>query len=347
VYWASFGELLNLNFSGENFARVRSHLDTWNGWNDLYRIIAFFIVLWVAFRRRTSLPLRGLALAAISMQVLLFFYHPSGRYTYLAWLLVLIILFIAIREHLLPWARENHPSRLAALGALPGIRHLGALTGSPRWRLAHQLAEITPRMSLLEGFKVECRPLVSPLGNVVSRLPRGGSLFDIGCGSGSLLHLALLNAGVAKAAGYDVAAKAVETARSLPWREDRLTVTRRAPAEGVPDLSHADAVTMCDVLHHIPQPGQAGAITELAGKMRPGATFILADIDAGRKVGRWLNQLHDLVVSREWAMPATAAHARAMVEGAGLTIVEMLHVRSLWYPHYMIVATKPPLNSGA
>ncbi len=341
VYAAALGELLRLDFGGGNFARVASHLDTWNGWNDFYRIVAFLVVVWVAFRRATPLPLRALAAVALSMQAVLFFYLPTGRYSHLAWLLVFVILMATIREIFLPWTRQNHPRRLAWLASLTGIRHIAALLGSPRWTLAYELSRITPAMGLLEGFKVECRPLVSPLRQVLLRLPRGGSVFDIGCGSGSLLHLALIESGVARAAGYDVSAAAVAAARALPWPPDRLAVTRRSPEQGVPDLSDADTVTMCDVLHHIPADAKARLIGDVANQMRPGAVLVLTDIDAGRRFGRWMNQFHDLVVSREWVAPVTSGDARAMIEEAGLSIREALFVRSLWYPHYLIVAAKP------
>ena len=201
-------------------------------------------------------------------------------------------------------------------------------------------------MGFITGLKTVCRPLVSPLGQVLQMLPRGSRVFDIGCGSGSLLHLALNDAGVSHAAGYDVSTKAVGAAQTLPWRSERLQVAHRTPGEGVPDISGADYVTLCDVLHHVPPAAKAPFLKDITEKMRPGAVLILVDIDASRRGGYWMNQLHDLIISQEWVVPVTAQVARSMLQQAGMVIREELFVRSLWYPHYLILAEKP-LAGGA
>jgi hypothetical protein len=49
--------------------------------------------------RANSAPwLRGLALVTLSMQAILLFYLPNGRYALLAWLLVFIVVLIEIRS---------------------------------------------------------------------------------------------------------------------------------------------------------------------------------------------------------------------------------------------------------
>ena len=114
-----------------------------------------------------------------------------------------------------------------------------------------------------------------------------------------LLHLALNDAVVSHAAGYDVSTKAVGAAQTLPWDAERLHVVHRTPGEGVPDISGADYVTLCDVLHHVPPEAKAPFLKDIAEKMRPGAVLILVDIDASRRGGYWMNQLHDLIISQE------------------------------------------------
>ncbi len=238
---------MNLDLAGENLDRVLRHLAAWNGWYDFYRVIALFLVVWVAVRPTTPAALRALAVVALSMQGVLLFYKPQGRYTYLAWLLVFLIVMVTIREVFLPWLRRNHPHLLETAGHLPVVRHVAGLIGSPRWSLAYDLSRVSPFMGLLEGFKTECRPLMSPLKEVLDRLPPGCRMYDIGCGAGSLLHLALLRAGAAHAAGYDISQRAVDAVGRLPWPPEILTASRRDRSEGVPDLSGADIVTMVDV----------------------------------------------------------------------------------------------------
>jgi 2-polyprenyl-3-methyl-5-hydroxy-6-metoxy-1,4-benzoquinol methylase len=341
VYLAALGELLHLDFGGESLALVRRHLHNWNKVTDFYRLIALFAVPWVLIARRYLLALKGLAVIALSMQAVLLFYLPTGRYAYLAWLLVFVIAAVVVQQELLPWLARKRPGGFPRLARLPGLRQLRGVLGSSRWSHAHELSQVASPMGFITGLKTVCRPLVSPLGRVLQLLPRGSRVFDIGCGSGGLLHLALNHAGVSHAAGYDVSPKAVGAAQSLPWSAERLRVTHRAPSEGVPDISKEDYITLCDVLHHVPPEAKAPFLKDIAEKMRPGAVLILMDIDADRRVGTWMNQLHDLVISQEWVFPVATGDARSMLQQAGLIVREQSLFRSLWYPHYLILAEKP------
>jgi hypothetical protein len=126
----------------------------------------------------------------------------------------------------------------------------------------------------------------------------------------------------------------------------RPNLVHRMPGEGVPDLSGADYVTLCDVLHHVPPEAKASFLKDITEKMRPGAVLVLVDIDASRRGGSWMNQLHDLIVSQEWVVPVAAHVARSMLQQAGMVIREESFVRSLWYPHYLILAEKPSVPSA-
>jgi 2-polyprenyl-3-methyl-5-hydroxy-6-metoxy-1,4-benzoquinol methylase len=181
---------------------------------------------------------------------------------------------------------------------------------------------------------------VSPLRDVLEKIPRGSRVFDIGCGAGDLLYLALTQRDAADASGYDVSPKAVEAAKCLP-SSTALQIEHRTPQQGVPDLSGADIVTLCDVLHYLPDQVKVTLLSEVARTMRPGAALIVVDINADRKFGYWMNQLHDLIVSKEWVAPLSARAAQELIRSNGMTILEQNSVRSMWYPHYLIVAEKP------
>jgi hypothetical protein len=98
VYWMAIAEMSRLDFSGEGLAQVVRQLSRWNEATDLYRVVAVLAVVWVFLRANSAPWLRGLALVTLSMQAILLFYLPNGRYALLAWLLVFIIVLIEIRS---------------------------------------------------------------------------------------------------------------------------------------------------------------------------------------------------------------------------------------------------------
>src|SRR5262249_10943358 len=100
IYWVAIKQMMALNFSGEALAQVSQQLSRWNEITDFYRVIAVLAVLWVFLRTSSAPWLRALALVALSMQALLLFYLPSGRYAPLAWLLVFTIVVVEIMTSL-------------------------------------------------------------------------------------------------------------------------------------------------------------------------------------------------------------------------------------------------------
>lgn len=122
VYFAALQQLLQLNFGSSDLAQVIHQLRNWNNWSDFYRVVAVFVVLWIAARPSTAPSMRALAVVALSLQAVLLFYHPGGRYSYLAWLLVFVIVIATIREVFLPFARLNYPETWRRLSALLGVQ---------------------------------------------------------------------------------------------------------------------------------------------------------------------------------------------------------------------------------
>ncbi len=89
----------------------------WNHLSDFYRLVPLLVVPWVLFSRSYPIPVRGLALIALSLQAVLLFYVPSGRYAYLAWLLVFLVFLVALRQSFLPWLARTYPESTQRLGA--------------------------------------------------------------------------------------------------------------------------------------------------------------------------------------------------------------------------------------
>jgi 2-polyprenyl-3-methyl-5-hydroxy-6-metoxy-1,4-benzoquinol methylase len=192
----------------------------------------------------------------------------------------------------------------------------------------------------LGALKTRFRPLVCPLGHVLEEVPRGARLFDIGCGSGTLLYLAARLRGVAAAHGYDVSREAIDAAAVFQRRAADLHVQWRPPG-ALPELGGYDIVTLVDVLHHIPPAEQITFLERICAGMDGGAKLVVLDINAARRLPALCNQLHDLLLARQWVHPMRPERVAAALAAAGARVAAPVFTDTLWYSHYLIVAEKP------
>lgn len=206
--------------------------------------------------------------------------------------------------------------------------------------LLRELRSPVREMRGLAALKTRFRPLVCPLERVLEQVPQGARLFDIGCGSGALLYLAARRRGVAVAHGYDVAREAVTAAGVFHRRIPDIHVHWRPPGD-LPALAGYDVVTLVDVLHHIPPAEQTAFLTRIHDAMAEGAKLVILDINAERRFLASCNQLHDLLLARQWVHPMRPGAVAAILQAAGARFEPPVRTKTLWYSHYLIVAHKP------
>jgi len=188
----------------------------------------------------------------------------------------------------------------------------------------------------VQGFKNRYRPYVCPLLEILEQIPEGSRLFDVGCGSGTLLYLGRCFRSLEKATGYDVSSPAVEASKVFGG----IDVQWRSPDAPPPSFAGYDIVTMIDVLHHIHPQKQQQFVDDIVRNMDVGCSLIIADIDAARRVGAFLNQFHDLLLAREWVHPWPVEKVLAVLDDAGCRKTHLSLHRTLWYPHFIIKAEK-------
>ena len=205
-----------------------------------------------------------------------------------------------------------------------------------RQELIRSLKHAFAKVGGIHGLKNRYRPYVCPLAEILEQIPKGVRLFDVGCGSGSLLWLAKEFRQLEKADGFDVSPLAVEASRELQG----VTVILRDRHEGLPSFAGYQVVTLVDVFHHILPSQQQQFLVDVLGKMDVGSQLIIADIDADRKIGTSCNQLHDLLLAREWVHPWPPRRVRELLRTAGCRELHFSRHRSLWYPHYLIRVVK-------
>lgn len=206
-----------------------------------------------------------------------------------------------------------------------------------RLTLAKSIHKVAKRLSFLYWLKSVGRPIISPLNIVLSHIPEQISLMDIGCGNGTLLHLVLEFNKVKYAYGYDISDNSIANSVVLhrpSWK--CLSECRKT----MPKLSKFEVITLLDVLHHIPASKQINFIEEIIHKMSAGSILILMDINASNFIGRWFNQLHDLLISQEWVHPRRMQELEDVFNQSNVELVSSSKHQSLWYAHYLFVVRK-------
>lgn len=111
------------------------------------------------------------------------------------------------------------------------------------------------------------------------RLEEGIDVLDVGCGAGHAINLLARAFPASRFAGHDLSEEAVALARAEAAALGLQNV--RFEAKSADDLDEPgayDLVTAFDVIHDLPHPD--AALGRIARALRPGTTFLMADIAA-------------------------------------------------------------------
>ena len=176
-------------------------------------------------------------------------------------------------------------------------------------------------------------------------VPDGASVFDIGCGCGLfLLGLAFAGKRIS-GVGVDMAPDAIRAA-TLAARTAEIEATGSTlsfAAAGGSDawpVGQFDAVSLIDVLHHVPASEQRAFVTAAASRVRPGGVLIYKDM-CRRPIWRaCANRLHDLLLARQWIEYREIAEVQEWAESLGLVPQSRRDFVRLWYGHELCVFRK-------
>lgn len=126
---------------------------------------------------------------------------------------------------------------------------------------------------------IVARKILRGLGGVAERLDAGGSLLEVGCGTG-LLQLQLAKAFPnARCTGVDIDPTGLAAAREAVRRvglDDRVRILEGDVAVAVPKASF-DVVVMVEVLHEIAPQIRPSVVQACARALRPGGWIVIVD----------------------------------------------------------------------
>lgn len=200
-------------------------------------------------------------------------------------------------------------------------------------------AELFPgRSSLIESLN-RLRPRIMPVNHLIEAVPHGARVLDVGCGAGLFLGLLAASGRTQEGIGFDTSANAIALANRMQHRlpaGHRIHFEQLSVDDPWPEGTF-DAVSLIDVMHHIPPEAQIGVLEMAAGKLRPGGRLIYKDM-ADRPF--WMataNRLHDLVIAHDWISYIPISTVRETLSGMGFSTVSEVRTARLWYMHEMLV----------
>ncbi len=200
----------------------------------------------------------------------------------------------------------------------------------------------TVNSGFIDQLKVNYRPLICPFDDLLNSIGNQPvKVMDIGCGSGQFALLLAQFTKVRKISGVEISPRLIANSKELllPYSHIETNFEVYNGIDLPPAVSESDMIFMIDVLHHIPVAHQELFFTNVFAAMKPGANFIIKDIDGGSP---WVlfNKVHDLVFSREigheWSMEKVCDVSRT----TGFKILETKKRRMYGYPHFTVVLTK-------
>ena len=192
----------------------------------------------------------------------------------------------------------------------------------------------------LNRLKTVYRPYICPFDQILNLIPPESKVFDIGCGSGSLLSLIDHFCKPEKLGGIEIDDVLVENAKLLlsssfvpvsVYKYDGVTIPE--------EIKEYDIITMIDVFHHIPKSIQLTFFDQLYQKMSTGSVLIYKDIDA-KSFFVYANKLHDMVLAGEIGNEWKAKDLAANLKQSGFECSGIIYKQMIVYPHYTIVAKK-------
>ncbi|WP_408897814.1 class I SAM-dependent methyltransferase [Nocardioides sp. R1-1] len=187
------------------------------------------------------------------------------------------------------------------------------------------------------------------------RLSAGGTLADVGCGSGHAVNLLARAYPDSRFVGYDLGAEAIEAARAeaAEWGLTNAVFEVRDVAALDVEAAY-DVVTAFDAIHDQAFPDRV--LAGIATALRPGGTFLMVDIKAETGVENnlslpWATYLYTLSLMHCMTVSLAAGGAGLgtvwgrqtavrMLEDAGLVDVEVSEIRTDPF-NYFYVARKP------
>ncbi|MET0657584.1 MAG: class I SAM-dependent methyltransferase [Steroidobacteraceae bacterium] len=201
--------------------------------------------------------------------------------------------------------------------------------------LAHSAQRLYGEEAGLLARLQEFRPYICPFEELIELVPPGASVLDVGCGAGLFLGLLAQSRRIHQGLGFDSSSAAVTLGQRM---------TRHLPADVRIEIKYVDAtgawpartfdvVSLIDVMHHVPPDAWSTVLANAARCVNVGGIVLYKDMAERPRWRATCNQLHDLVLARQWIHHVPDGVVEEAMRAAGFVEVARGAASRYWYAH--------------
>ena len=184
------------------------------------------------------------------------------------------------------------------------------------------------QMVIPKNIYFKLRPLILPVNEILSFIPKRANILDLGCGKGLLLE----NLKYYKSyTGVDLNVPELET--NMPninfIKGDCVNYIYK-------ELEDYDTFLLIDLLHHIKPNQQLIFVQELLNRMKRNDILIIKDIYPKNILTKFWNAFHDLIISKQLIYYFDFNELFKTISNNSI-IIHKFHKRIFLYDHFFLV----------
>ena len=184
------------------------------------------------------------------------------------------------------------------------------------------------QMVIPKNIYFKLRPLILPVNEILSFIPKRANILDLGCGKGLLLE----NLKYYKSyTGVDLNVPELET--NMPninfIKGDCVNYIDK-------ELEDYDTFLLIDLLHHIKPNQQLIFVQELLNRMKRNDILIIKDIYPKNILTKFWNAFHDLIISKQLIYYFDFNELFKTISNNSI-IIHKFHKRIFLYDHFFLV----------